>query len=152
MFKLSLLKIIDEAGLPSGVLNVITGKGETIGNELIRISKMSDAAYVSRIAELFSTSVFYEILGEERILLKSENDILIKSWHRDLISEINTFFKLSNRKNLLNNEYFLHDVPGQTNQVKLMNFKKLLNMTGMIMKEWHGVVGIAKDLSLKRRA
>jgi len=36
-----LIKILDEAGIPEGVVNLITGKGEEIGNEIIKEKNIS---------------------------------------------------------------------------------------------------------------
>ena len=40
-----LIKILDEAGLPNGVVNFITGKGEEIGNEIIKNKNISAISF-----------------------------------------------------------------------------------------------------------
>ena len=40
-----LVKILDEAGIPEGVINFLTGKGEEIGNELIKNQNISSISF-----------------------------------------------------------------------------------------------------------
>lgn len=81
---LRLAHILEEAGLPPGVLNVVTGRGEVVGEALVRhpgiekISFTGDAETGLRVRELASVSlkkVTLELGGSDPMIVWKDADI-----------------------------------------------------------------------------
>lgn len=81
---LILTSVLSEAGLPAGVLNVVTGPGEIVGEALVkdrRVKKVSftgDPATGKRVAELASSGkkrVTLELGGSDPMLVCDDADI-----------------------------------------------------------------------------
>lgn len=81
---LTLASILNDAGLPAGVLNVITGPGETVGESLVRnphikkISFTGETRTGKRIAELAAREmkrVTLELGGSDPMLVCDDADI-----------------------------------------------------------------------------
>jgi len=81
---ISLAKILDEAGLPPGVLNVVTGTGEEAGNALVqhpdirKISFTGSCATGQKIKELASRhlkELTLELGGSDPMIVTSDADI-----------------------------------------------------------------------------
>jgi betaine-aldehyde dehydrogenase len=81
---LTLAKILDEAGLPPGVLNVVTGSGESVGEALVshpdvkKISFTGNSATGARIRELAAAHVkelILELGGSDPMIVMDDADI-----------------------------------------------------------------------------
>ncbi len=81
---ISLAKILDEAGLPPGVLNVVTGTGEEAGNALVqhpdikKISFTGSCATGQKVKELASRhlkELTLELGGSDPMIVTSDADI-----------------------------------------------------------------------------
>ena len=81
---LTLASIFGEAGLPAGVLNVVTGPGETVGESLVRspdvrkISFTGEARTGKRVAELAASEmkrVTLELGGSDPMLVCDDADL-----------------------------------------------------------------------------
>jgi succinate-semialdehyde dehydrogenase/glutarate-semialdehyde dehydrogenase len=79
-----LVRILDEAGLPPGVLNVVTGSGEVVGEALVKhpevkkISFTGNCATGRRIRELASAQVkelTLELGGSDPMIVMADADI-----------------------------------------------------------------------------
>jgi betaine-aldehyde dehydrogenase len=79
-----LVRILDEAGLPPGVLNVVTGSGEVVGEALVKhpeikkISFTGNCATGQRIRELASAQVkelTLELGGSDPMIVMEDADI-----------------------------------------------------------------------------
>lgn len=81
---LTLVRIMEEAGLPPGILNVVTGKGEVVGEALVRhpgiqkISFTGDVETGLRVQELAAGSfkpVTLELGGSDPMIVWKDADI-----------------------------------------------------------------------------
>jgi betaine-aldehyde dehydrogenase len=81
---LRLAKILDDAGLPPGVLNVVTGSGETVGEALVshpdvkKISFTGNCATGARIRELaaqHARDLTLELGGSDPMIVMDDADI-----------------------------------------------------------------------------
>lgn len=81
---LRLAKILDEAGLPPGVLNVVTGSGEVIGEAIVthpdvkKISFTGNCATGARVRELAAARVkelILELGGSDPMIVMDDADI-----------------------------------------------------------------------------
>jgi betaine-aldehyde dehydrogenase len=81
---LRLARILDEAGLPPGVLNVVTGSGESVGEALVKhpevkkISFTGNCATGQRIRELASSNLkelTLELGGSDPMIVMDDADI-----------------------------------------------------------------------------
>jgi succinate-semialdehyde dehydrogenase/glutarate-semialdehyde dehydrogenase len=81
---LTLASLLNEAGLPAGVLNVVTGPGETVGESLVRnpgvrkVSFTGEARTGKRVAELAASGmkrVTLELGGSDPMLVCDDADL-----------------------------------------------------------------------------
>jgi len=81
---LTLASILNEAGLPAGVLNVVTGPGETTGESLVRNSNVRKISFTGesktgkRVAELAASGmkrVALELGGSDPMIVCDDADI-----------------------------------------------------------------------------